>query len=98
MIGRMASAGIAIGHSRAGPGNVGAAIIFRDRPSACTVAAGGEHEVTVDGKSNGECCPPCSDRDPSSVWLPLQLGAYGVPHCTCLQIPPGPETSSTPIR
>jgi CubicO group peptidase (beta-lactamase class C family) len=53
MIGRMASAGIAMGHSGVGPGSVSAVYHFRDRPTACTVAAFGtseeegatEHEV-----------------------------------------------------
>ena len=46
MIGRMASAGIAMGHSGAGPGSVSAVYHFRDRPRACTVAAfaPGDHE------------------------------------------------------
>lgn len=46
MIGRMASAGIAIGHSGAGPGSVSAVYHFPDRPGACTVAAfaPGDHE------------------------------------------------------
>jgi hypothetical protein len=39
MIGRMASAGIVMGHSGAGPGSVSAIYHFRDRPRACTVAA-----------------------------------------------------------
>lgn len=46
MIGRMASAGIAMGHSGAGPGSVSAVYHFRDRPRARTVAAfaAGDHE------------------------------------------------------
>jgi hypothetical protein len=39
MIGRMASAGIAMGHSGAGPGSVSAIYHFGDRPTPCTVAA-----------------------------------------------------------
>src|SRR5262249_38883783 len=39
MIGRMDSAGIAMGHSGAGPGSVSAVYHFGDRPSPCTVAA-----------------------------------------------------------
>jgi CubicO group peptidase (beta-lactamase class C family) len=39
MIGRMASAGIAMGHSGAGPGSVGAVYHFGDRAAPCTVAA-----------------------------------------------------------
>ncbi|HEY7245413.1 MAG TPA: serine hydrolase domain-containing protein [Xanthobacteraceae bacterium] len=39
MIGRMASAGIAMGHSGAGPGSVSAVYHFADRPTPCTVAA-----------------------------------------------------------
>src|SRR5262249_28414172 len=39
MIGRMASAGIAMGHSGVGPGSVSAVYHFCDRPSPCTVAA-----------------------------------------------------------
>jgi toxin FitB len=39
MIGRMASAGIAMSHSGAGPGSVRAVYHFGDRPSPCTVAA-----------------------------------------------------------
>jgi D-alanyl-D-alanine carboxypeptidase len=39
MIGRMASAGIAIGHSGAGPESVSAVYHFGDRPSPCTIAA-----------------------------------------------------------
>jgi D-alanyl-D-alanine carboxypeptidase len=52
MIGRMASAGIAIGHSGAGPGSVSAIYHFRDRPRACTVAAfaTGDHEGIVENE------------------------------------------------
>jgi hypothetical protein len=39
MIGRMASAGMATGHSGAGPGSVSAVYHFADRASPCTVAA-----------------------------------------------------------
>lgn|SRR5215469_3064787 len=39
MIGRMASVGIAMGHSGVGPGSVSAVYHFCDRPSPCTVAA-----------------------------------------------------------
>lgn len=39
MIGRMASAGLAIGHSGAGPGSVSAVYYFGDRGTPCTVAA-----------------------------------------------------------
>jgi D-alanyl-D-alanine carboxypeptidase len=39
MIGRMALTGIAVGHSGAGPGSVGAVYHFRDRPLPYTVAA-----------------------------------------------------------
>jgi len=39
MIGRMASAGVAIGHSGGGPGSVSAVYHFSDRPTPCTVAA-----------------------------------------------------------
>ena len=39
MIGRMRSAGIAMGHSGAGPGSVNAVYHFGDRTSPCTVAA-----------------------------------------------------------
>jgi len=39
MIGRMVSAGIAMGHSGVGPGSVSAVYHFGDRPSPCTVAA-----------------------------------------------------------
>jgi CubicO group peptidase (beta-lactamase class C family) len=39
MIGRMASVGIAMGHSGVGPGSVSAVYHFGDRPSPCTVAA-----------------------------------------------------------
>jgi CubicO group peptidase (beta-lactamase class C family) len=39
MIGQMASAGIAMGHSGAGPGSVSAVYHFGDRPGPCTVAA-----------------------------------------------------------
>jgi CubicO group peptidase (beta-lactamase class C family) len=39
MIGRMASAGVAIGHSGGGPGSVCAVYHFSDRPTPCTVAA-----------------------------------------------------------
>ena len=49
MTGRMASAGIAMGHSGAGPGSVSAVYHFADRPSPCTVAAfarGGDEGVT----------------------------------------------------
>jgi CubicO group peptidase (beta-lactamase class C family) len=50
MIGRMASVGIAIGHSGAGPGSVGAVYHFGDRPAPCTVAAfaTGEDEGTTE--------------------------------------------------
>jgi D-alanyl-D-alanine carboxypeptidase len=46
MIGRIASASIAMGHSGAGPGSVSAVYHFRDRPRVCTVAAfaAGDHE------------------------------------------------------
>jgi CubicO group peptidase (beta-lactamase class C family) len=52
MIGRMGSAGIAMGHSGAGPGSVGAVYHFRDRPRACTVAAfaTGDHEGIVESE------------------------------------------------
>jgi D-alanyl-D-alanine carboxypeptidase len=39
MIGRMASAGMAMGHSGGGPGSVSAVYYFGDRPTPCTVAA-----------------------------------------------------------
>jgi len=39
MIGRMASAGIVMGHSGAGPGSVSAVYYFGDRSTPCTVAA-----------------------------------------------------------
>jgi D-alanyl-D-alanine carboxypeptidase len=39
VIGRMASVGLAIGHSGSGPGSVSAVYHFRDRPTPCTVAA-----------------------------------------------------------
>jgi D-alanyl-D-alanine carboxypeptidase len=39
MIGHMMSAGIAVGHSGAGPGSVGAVYYFADRTSPCTIAA-----------------------------------------------------------
>ena len=39
MIGRMVSAGVAMGHSGAGPGSVSAVYYFGDRPTPCTVAA-----------------------------------------------------------
>jgi hypothetical protein len=50
MIGRMASAGIATGHSSAGPGSVSAVYHFRDRPAPCTVAAfaTGDNEGTTE--------------------------------------------------
>ena len=42
----LASAGIAMGHSGAGPGSVSAVYHFCDQPRACTVAAfaPGDHE------------------------------------------------------
>jgi D-alanyl-D-alanine carboxypeptidase len=54
MIGRMASVGMAIGHSGAGPGSVSAVYHFPDRPAACTAGAfargefegATEHEAT----------------------------------------------------
>jgi CubicO group peptidase (beta-lactamase class C family) len=50
MIGRMASAGIAIGHSGGGPGSVSAVYHFGDRPTPCTVAAfaTGDQEGTTE--------------------------------------------------
>jgi CubicO group peptidase (beta-lactamase class C family) len=39
MIGRMASVGLAMGHSGGGPGSVSAVYHFSDRPTPCTVAA-----------------------------------------------------------
>jgi D-alanyl-D-alanine carboxypeptidase len=50
MIGRTASAGIAMGHSAGGPGSVGAVYHFGDRPAPCTVAAfaTGDHEGTTE--------------------------------------------------
>jgi len=50
MIGRMASAGIAMGHSGVGPGSVSAIYHFGDRPTPCTVAAfgTGDHEGTTE--------------------------------------------------
>jgi D-alanyl-D-alanine carboxypeptidase len=50
MIGRMASAGIAMGHSGAGPGSVSAVYHFHDRSSPCTVAAfaRGDEEGTTE--------------------------------------------------
>jgi hypothetical protein len=50
MIGRMLSVGIAIGHSGAGPGSVGAVYYFGDRPTPCTVAAfaAGDDEGTTE--------------------------------------------------
>jgi len=50
MIGRMASAGIAIGHSGGGPGSVSAVYHFGDRPTPCTVAAfaTGDQEATAE--------------------------------------------------
>jgi len=50
MIGRMASAGIAMGHSGGGPGSVSAVYHFGDRPSPCTVAAfaTGDQEGTTE--------------------------------------------------
>jgi CubicO group peptidase (beta-lactamase class C family) len=52
MIGRMALAGIAIGHSGAGPGSVSAVYHFRDRPRVCTVAAfaTGDHEGVAENE------------------------------------------------
>jgi D-alanyl-D-alanine carboxypeptidase len=52
MIGRMASAGIAIGHTGVGPGSVSAVYHFRDRPRACTIAAfaTGDHEGTTENE------------------------------------------------
>jgi CubicO group peptidase (beta-lactamase class C family) len=53
MIGRMASAGIVMGHSGAGPGSVSAIYHFRDRPRACTVAAfaTGSHEGMAENEA-----------------------------------------------
>ena len=50
MIGRMASAGIAIGHSGGGLGSVSAVYHFGDRPTPCTVAAfaTGDQEGTTE--------------------------------------------------
>jgi D-alanyl-D-alanine carboxypeptidase len=50
MIGRMASAGIAIGHSGGGPGSVSAVYHFGDRPTPCTIAAfaTGDQEGTTE--------------------------------------------------
>jgi D-alanyl-D-alanine carboxypeptidase len=50
MIGRMQSAGVAIGHSGGGPGSVGAVYHFGDRPTPCTVAAfaTGDQEGTTE--------------------------------------------------
>jgi D-alanyl-D-alanine carboxypeptidase len=50
MIGRMASAGTAIGHSGGGPGSVSAVYHFGDRPRPCTVAAfaTGDQEGTTE--------------------------------------------------
>jgi CubicO group peptidase (beta-lactamase class C family) len=50
MIGRMESAGIAIGHSGGGPGSVSAVYHFGDRPRPCTVAAfaTGDQEGTTE--------------------------------------------------
>jgi D-alanyl-D-alanine carboxypeptidase len=39
MIGRMTSAGLAVGHSGAGPGSVSAVYYFGDRKTPCTIAA-----------------------------------------------------------
>lgn len=39
MIGQMARAGMAMGHSGAGPGSVSAIYYFGDRTSPCTIAA-----------------------------------------------------------
>jgi CubicO group peptidase (beta-lactamase class C family) len=52
MIGRLASAGIAMGHSGAGPGSVSAVYHFRDRPGARTVAAfaTGDDEGTAENE------------------------------------------------
>jgi D-alanyl-D-alanine carboxypeptidase len=49
-IGRMASAGLAIGHSGVGPGSLSAVYHFCDRPSPCTVAAfaTGDQEGTTE--------------------------------------------------
>jgi CubicO group peptidase (beta-lactamase class C family) len=50
MIGRMAAAGTAMGHSGVGPGSVSAVYHFRDRPMPCTIAAfsAGEGEGMVE--------------------------------------------------
>ena len=50
MIGRMASAGMAIGHSGGGPESVSAVYHFGDRPTPCTVAAfaTGDREGTTE--------------------------------------------------
>jgi hypothetical protein len=50
MTGETASAGIAIGHSGAGPGSVAAAYHFRDLTPPCTVAvfAQGDDEGVVE--------------------------------------------------
>jgi D-alanyl-D-alanine carboxypeptidase len=54
MIGRVASAGVALGHSGGGPGSVCAVYHFADRPTPCTIAAfttgeneaGAEYEIS----------------------------------------------------
>jgi len=53
MIGRMASAGMATGHSGAGPGSVSAVYHFADRASPCTVAAfaRGDEEGATENES-----------------------------------------------
>ena len=53
MIGRMASAGMATGHSGAGPGSVSAVYHFADRASPCTVAAfaRGDEEGAAENES-----------------------------------------------